>query len=419
MSGSAELRAAALRAPGGVAGPARSAAAVTAAGFGANLLSYLVLLVAVHLLSSSSYGQLVVLLNVLLVGTVPSFAVQTVTARRVATGDTAGTARATAVVALAAAGLLAVLTPALNAFLHLSNGGDLLLVAAALPGVTALGMYQGVLQGERRFAELGTVLTIAALGRSGCGLVGLAVGHGSTATLLGTLVGVTVCAVVVGARTGGRLEPGPPSAPLREIGHALHAHGTFWFLSTLDLLLARHVLSSHESAVYATGSVVTRAAIWLPQSVAVLVFARLTDADRHVRTLRRAALVVVGTGVVVVAGTAALPELVAKVVGGGRYPELVPSCWLFATLGACLAVLQLGMVAGLALRRTRQTIILWATIVADTVVVLSTGSAGGVGHVVGTVAAITAVAALASVVVGTGLLERRQPAEVPGQGPGT
>ncbi|HEY3631879.1 MAG TPA: hypothetical protein VGL21_13305 [Jatrophihabitantaceae bacterium] len=416
MSGSTGTPTAPARGP---AGPARSAAVVTAAGLGANLLSYLVLLVAVHALSSSSYGQLVVLLNVLLVGTVPSFAVQTVIARRVAIGDTPGTARATAIVAVIAAGLLAAITPALNAFLHLSHGGDLLLVAAALPGVTALGLYQGVLQGQRRFAELGTVLTVAAVGRSGCGLIGLAIGHGSTATLLGTLLGVTACAAVVGIRTGHPLKPGPAGPALREIGHALHAHGTFWFLSTLDLLLARHVLSSHLSAVYATGSVVTRAAIWLPQSVATLVFAHLTDAERHVRTLRRAVLVVAGAGGVVIAGTAALPSLVAKVVGGGRYPQLVPSCWMFATLGASLAVLQLGMVAGLALRRTRQTIILWTTIVADTVLVLTVGSHGGIAPVVGTVTAVTAAAALASVAVGTGLLQRGQLAEASGQGAGT
>lgn len=389
------------------------------AGFGANVLGYLVLLVAVHALSSSSYGQLVVLLNVLLVGTVPSFAVQTVIARRVATGDTAGTARATGLVAVAAAGLLAVITPALNAFLHLSHGGDLLLVAAALPGVTALGLYQGVLQGQRRFAELGTVLTVAALGRSGCGLIGLAIGRGSTATLLGTLLGVTACAVVVGTRVDHPLESGPPGPALREIGHALHAHGTFWFLSTLDLLLARHVLSSHLSAVYATGSVVTRAAIWLPQSVATLVFAHLTDAERHLRTLRRAILVVLGAGVVVVAGAAALPSVVAKVVGGGRYPQLVPSCWTFAALGASLAVLQLGMVAGLALRRTRQTIILWATIVADTVLVLTVAAHGGVAAVVGTVTAVTVAAAMASVALGTGLRRRAQLAAASGQAAGT
>jgi hypothetical protein len=412
VTGSAGARAWSAR------GPARSAAAVTAAGFGANLLSYLVLLVAVHALSSSSYGQLVVLLNVLLVGTVPSFAVQTVVARRVTTGETAGTARATVVVALAASGLLVALSPALTAFLHLSGSGDLLLVAATLPGATALGMYQGILQGQRRFAELGTVLALAAVGRSGCGLVGLVVGRDSSMTLLGTLVGVTACAAVVGARLRGVLAAGPPGAPLREIGHALHAHGTFWFLSTLDVLLARHVLPSHLAAVYATGSVVTRAAIWLPQSVATLVFPHLSDPERHVRTLRRAVAVVAAAGTVVVAATAAFPSLVAKVVGGGRYPELVPSCWLFATLGASLALLQLGMVAGLALRRTRQTVVLWAAVAADTVLVLGGISHKTVGGVAGTVALVTVVAAFASVLLGTGRLPRRQLVDA-GQGPGT
>jgi O-antigen/teichoic acid export membrane protein len=397
------------------AGPA---AAVTAAGFAANLLSYAVLLAAVHVLSPSGYGQIVVLLNVLLVGTVPSFAVQTVTARRVAVGDTAGTARATAVIALIASGLVVALSPALAAFLHLSHVGDLLLVAAALPGVTALGMYQGILQGQRRFAGLAAVLVLGALGRSGCGLIGLIVGHGTSLALAGAMVGTTACAVLVGVRLRGVLAAGPPAAPLREIAHALHAHGTFWFLSTLDLLLARHVLSSHLAAVYATGSVVTRAALWLPQSVATLVFAHLTDAQRHGHLLRRALAVVAGVGAVVVAATAAMPELVAKVVGGGRYPELVPYCWLFATLGGALAVLQLGMVAGLALRRTRQTIVLWAAVAADSVLVLSSHPPVSIGRVVGPVVATTVLAAVASVLLGAARLPRRQLAAA-GQAVGT
>jgi O-antigen/teichoic acid export membrane protein len=397
------------------AGPA---AAVTAAGFAANLLSYAVLLAAVHVLSPSGYGQIVVLLNVLLVGTVPSFAVQTVTARRVAVGDTAGTARATAVIALIASGLVVALSPALAAFLHLSHVGDLLLVAAALPGVTALGMYQGILQGQRRFAGLAAVLVLGALGRSGCGLIGLIVGHGTSLALAGAMVGTTACAVLVGVRLRGVLAAGPPAAPLREIAHALHAHGTFWFLSTLDLLLARHVLSSHLAAVYATGSVVTRAALWLPQSVATLVFAHLTDAQRHGHLLRRALAVVAGVGAVVVAATAAMPELVAKVVGGGRYPELVPYCWLFATLGGALAVLQLGMVAGLALRRTRQTIVLWAAVAADSVLVLSSNPPVSIGRVVGPVVATTVLAAVASVLLGAARLPRRQLAAA-GQAVGT
>jgi O-antigen/teichoic acid export membrane protein len=418
VTGSAHARSLSGDRPVGPAGPA---AAVTAAGFAANLLSYLVLLIAVRLLASSSYSELVVLLNVLLVGTVPSFAVQTVTARRVATGETAGMKQATLIVSLAATGVLAVLTPALTAFLHMSGGGNLLLVAACLPAVTALGMFQGVLQGQRRFADLSILLTAAAVGRSGCGLLGLLVARNSTGAVLGTLIGVTACACVVGARLHRAVEPGLAGGPLREVGHALHAHGTFWFLSTLDVLLARHVLPSHFAAVYATGSVVTRAAIWLPQSVATLVFPRLTDAERHKSMLRRAIAIVAGAGVVVVAGTAMLPELVARVVGGGKYPELVPSCWMFAALGASLAVLQLGMVAGLALRRVRQTVLLWAAVVADTVFVLAAGDGATVGSVVATVATVTAVAAAGSVLIGTGGLRPRpaQLTDASGQAGGT
>ncbi len=412
-----------LRDEGGLVGPAGSATAVTVAGFGSNLLGYLVLLLAVHLLASSSYGQLVVLLNVLLVGTVPSFAVQTVTARRVATGDTAGMKQATLVVALTASVLLAVLSPALTAFLHLSSDIDLLLVAASLPAVTAMGMFQGVLQGERRFAALGMVLTAAALGRSACGLLGLLIARDATGAVLAILVGMTACACVVGVPLRGAVEDGPAGGPLREVGHALHAHGAFWFLSTLDVLLARHVLSSHLAAVYATGSVVTRGAIWLPQSVATLVFPQLTDSARHKQMLRRAVVIVAGVGAVVTLGVAALPTLVSRVVGGGRYPELVPSAWLFAMLGASLALLQLGMVAGLALRRTRQTAPIWAAIVADTVLVLASGSDATVGRVVATVAVITAVATIGSVLIGTGWLARSarpdQLAEPSGHAPGT
>jgi hypothetical protein len=323
--------------------------------------------------------------------------------------------QATLIVSLAATGLLAVLTPALAAFLHMSSGGNLLLVAACLPAVTALGMFQGVLQGQRRFADLSIVLAAAAVGRSGCGLLGLLVARNSTGAMLGTLVGVTACVCVVGVRLHRAVEPGPAGGPLREVGHALHAHGTFWFLSTLDVLLARHVLPSHAAAVYATGSVVTRAAIWLPQSVATLVFPRLTVAERHKPMLRRAIAIVAGAGVVVVAGTAMMPELVTRIVGGGRYPELVPSCWMFAALGASLAVLQLGMVAGLALRRVRQTVLLWAAVVADTVFVLTAGDGATVASVVATVATA------GSVLIGIGGLRPRpaQLADASGQAAGT
>jgi len=77
-------------------------------------------------------------------------------------------------------------------------------------------------------------------------------------------------------------------------------------------------------------------------------------------------------------------------------------------------------VAGLALRRTRQTAPIWAAIVADTVLVLASGSDATVGRVVATVAVITAVATVGSVLIGTGWLARPgQLAEPSGHAPGT
>jgi O-antigen/teichoic acid export membrane protein len=284
-------------------------------------------------------------------------------------------------------------------------------------------MFQGVLQGERRFGELAALLAAAGLGRSACGLLGLVIAHNSTGAVLAILLGVTACAGVVSVPLRDEIANGSAREPLREVAYALHAHGSFWFLSTVDVLLARHVLSSHLAAVYATGSVVTRGTIWLPQSVATLVFPRLTDAERHHQMLRRAVVIVAGAGAVVTLSVAAVPTLVSRVVGGGRYPELVPSCWLFAVLGASLAVLQLGMVAGLALRRTRQTALIWAAVVADTVLVLAAGAGATVGRVVLTVALTTAFAAVGSVLVGTGWPARAprpgQLADPSGQAPAT
>src|SRR5882757_915160 len=110
--------------PDAVGGPrvtstrsARSAGelmAVPVCSIGANALAYLLLLAGAHTLHRGTYGELVALLGVLLVGTVPSLALQMVTARRVATGsDLRGLPTATLVLGAGAGALLIVLSPPL------------------------------------------------------------------------------------------------------------------------------------------------------------------------------------------------------------------------------------------------------------------------------------------------------------------
>ena len=90
----------------------------------------------------------------------------------------------------------------------------------------------------------------------------------------------------------------------------------------------------------------TKASLWLPQSVANVLFASLTDSERHHRVFGRAVAGLAGLGLALVTGSWLLGGLVTEVVGGGRYPQLRADVWLFAMLGSCLAVLQFTLVAG-------------------------------------------------------------------------
>ena len=184
-----------------------------------------------------------------------------------------------------------------------------------------------------------------------------------------------------------------------EAGHASHAYGVFLLLSVSDLLLAQHVLSSSAAAVYAAGSVLTKASLWLPQSVANVLFASLTDSHRHHRVFGRAVAGIAALGLALVAGSWLLSSLVTDVVGGGRYPQLRADAWLFALLGSCLAILQFTLVAGLAVRNVVVTALIWASVAGEAVLVLTAGPHPSVRLVIGLMAALNLLTACAAVLL--------------------
>lgn len=374
---------------------------VTVAGWLGNALSYLLLLAAARRLGSTDYAELVTLLNLLLIGSVPSFALQAVAARRVATGSADGLLEAGAVIGLAAALLIAGLAPVLVAFLHLPGLTGPLLVALSMPGTALQGLCQGVWQGERRLTGLAVATFAGTAGRSGAGLLGLLLGGTSTTAVAALTIGVSVpaagCVLALPElRRRGRAALLSLAA---EAGHASHAYGVFLLLSVSDVLLARHVLPTSAAAVYAAGSVLTKASLWLPQSVANVLFASLTDSDRHHRVFARAVAGIAGLGLALVAGSWLLSGLVTAVVGGGRYPGLRGDAWLFALLGSCLAVLQFTLVAGLAMRNVAVTALIWASVAGEAVLALSLGPHPTVGLVVGLMAALNLVVAVAAVLL--------------------
>ena len=374
---------------------------VTVAGWLGNVLSYLLLLLAARRLGIADYAELVTLLNLLLIGSVPSFALQAVAARRVATGSADGLLEAGTVIGLAAALLTAGLAPALVAFLHLPGLAGPLLVALAMPGTALQGLCQGVWQGEQRLTGLAVATFVGTAGRSGGGLLGLYAGGTSTNAIAALAVGVSVPAAGCILALPELRRRGHRSllSLVSETGHASHAYGVFLLLSVSDVLLARHVLSTSAAAVYAAGSVLTKASLWLPQSVANVLFASLTDSERHHRVFARAAAGIAGLGAAIVAGCWLLAGLVTEVVGGGRYPQLRGEAWLFATLGSCLALLQFTLVAGLAVRNVMVTALIWAGVTAEAVLALNLGPHPSVRLVIATMAALNLLIAIAAVLL--------------------
>lgn len=382
----------------------RGLAGVTAAGWLGNILSYLLLLAAARRLGNLDYAELVTLFNLLLIGSIPSFALQAVAARRMATGQAHGLWQAGLAIGFGAALLIAVASPLLVAFLHLPGAAGSLLVAVSMPGTALQGLCQGVVQGEQRFAGLAGATFAGIAGKSAAGLIGLLAGGTATVTMTAIAVGVSLAAALsvlalpeLRHRSSARLgELGPLIA---ECGHASHAYGVFLLLSVSDVLLARHVLPASTAAVYAAGSVLTKASLWFPQSIANVLFASLADRDRHHRVFGRAVAAIAGLAAVLSLASWLLGRLVAAVVGGNRYPQLAPDVWLFALLGGCLAIMQFSLVAGLAIRSVSVTALIWLSVAAEAVGVLALGGHPAVRTVIGLVAAINLVTACSAVLL--------------------
>ena len=96
-----------------------------------------------------------------------------------------------------------------------------------------------------------------------------------------------------------------------------------------------------DSGYYAAGLIVSKACLFLPQFVIVIVFPSLASSPGDTRRLRQAIAAVAGLGVCAVIGTLVLPDLIVAIIGGEeKYAPLGPYTWLFAVSGSAYAVLQ-------------------------------------------------------------------------------
>ena len=346
-----------------------------------NLTTYGFTILAARLLGPVEYGALAAVMGLLLVLNVLSLGLQATGARRVAAAPGGREAierevmRTTYRCALALGAISLAASPLVVAMLNLDSWLVAGLIAVTVVPLTVMGGQAGILQGERRWGPLALIYLGMGLGRLTFGLVALLVAPDN----LGAMVGVTVGAfvpVVAGywalRRTALSVAPAKDPAPrassavggvLRETFHNSHALLAFFALSNVDVLIARSVLDEHLAGLYAAGLILTKAVLFLPQFVVVIVFPSMSS-QGSARRLNLIALgVVFAIGLTTVAGTAVLSGLAVTFVGGPQYAELQDVLWLFASLGTLLAMLQLMVYNVVARQRQRAVFAIWTGLV--------------------------------------------------------
>jgi O-antigen/teichoic acid export membrane protein len=358
-----------------------------------NIATYGFTMVAARSLGPQQYGAFAAVMNLLLVVSVASLALQATAARRVAStpGDVhdieAGIRRVTLRVALGLGGFLVLAAPVTNAALRLESLPTAVLVGLTAVPLTVMGGQAGILQGERRWAPLAVLYVAAGVPRLALGTALVVWRPEEAAAVLGVFLGA-LAPVVVGWWV------------LRERGHVHHErtdvdHGgrslvresvrnsqallAFFALSNLDVIIARNVLSDHDSGLYAGGLILAKAVLFLPQFVVVVTFPDMADEHGRRRALKLSLGLVAVLGVVGVAASYLLSSVALVFVGGSDYVEVEGRLWLFAILGTLLSMIQLLVYALLAQEAARALLVLWpalavitgaAVFVADSVTTL-------------------------------------------------
>ena len=384
---------------------------------GTNALAYLLTVLAARLLAPAAFGELSAALSLLLIGTVPAAALQTVTALLLATRPdpraAAATAHATALVTAAALGALVALAAApLTALLRLPDGALLGWLALLLAAHTLVGAYDGILQGaiprgRGRHRRLAAAMVGFGVCKLGGGVLALLVGRTPTAVVGGMAVGAAGGAALgwwicgrPGLRRGVR-------GQLPATGAAAASLLGFVVLTTMDVLLARYHLDPGAAGEYALGAVITKIAFWLPQGVGVVLLPHLGDGRKRAALLPGALAAVAAAGLLLTAGLAlGGPAAVAALAGtgpAGAGPGAAVGrvAWLFALLGTALAVGQLLLLSGLAAGDRATTRSVWAA------VGLAVGAVAAAGRLTVVALAVVTTAVVALFVAG-GLLRARR-----------
>jgi O-antigen/teichoic acid export membrane protein len=340
-----------------------------------NVATYGFVILASPLLGTEGYGALAASLNLMLVVSVGALGLQATAARRISAEPQhvaqiedsilRVTYRASAALGL----ILLVLSPVIQRVLGLDHFAAALIIAISAVPMTITGGLAGILQGERRWAALGALYIASGVPRLVIGGAFIAWRPTEVWSLVG--VGISFWApVLVGLwALRHKRRPSPQTAEhtgmamLKESisnGQALFA---FFALSSVDVIVARNVMSDHESGLYAGGLILTKAMLFLPQFVVIVAFPSMATGGERRKALVVSLSLVAVLGAVGTLASWLLSGIAIRFVGGAKYAEVEPRLWVFAILGTLLSMIQLLVYSVLARQGKRSVYVVWLALV--------------------------------------------------------
>lgn len=391
--------AAAPAAPPVVPGRGMSAALGVAMGV-ANAVGYLVVLLLSRSLGAADFGGYSALSAYGVLLSIPAGAFQVIIARRIAvnrSGELTSGLRATLLLSTLAVLITLGLAPILTTAFHLSSLWSVVLLAAMLPGMLITGCLQGILLGSHRLPALALLYIATAVTRLVAAFVAAAL-HADVTGVMAAMLTANVLTVLIGAWLCRRELLALPATGHGLVAEMLRSNSSlaaFIALTNVDVLLARHFLSPHESGGYALASTFARAIFWGTQFIALIVVPRMHRVDATRALLRATGLVVV-IGLVGFAIVAINPRFWVTAAGGSEYAEYGPLALACVLLGIAWALAQVWLFSEMSRGRAALGALTWVVTAAQIAVIsLWMHSSGAqIALVCGVGASIIAVAGL-------------------------
>jgi O-antigen/teichoic acid export membrane protein len=340
-----------------------------------------------RLLGPSRYGEVVSLVAVSGLIALPFGGVQYAVARfvaddaarRNADGIAAFVRRAMTVAVFVAATVAAIVTlasPLIRDALGVTKLSPVVLMALyTFPALLAPPLW-GVAQGLQRFGLMSASMIVGSVARIVVLVALIPLGVGVGAVMGATLVGGCLAIVVplplilwwMRRPTHGARGPATGEV-LRYMVPVVVGTLAITSLTTLDLIVAKVSLSSHDAGIYGSASFIGRLLLYLPMTIATVLLPKVisraaleldTKEILHASLAVTAAFSLVGTGLLIV-----LPRLIVEVTFGAEYSGATPLVGVFGLTMTVYALLNVQLAYHLGHGRTTMAWLLLAGAVAQ------------------------------------------------------